>query len=519
MFDLLIKGGSVINGLGEAPRIGDVAVTRDRIADVGDLHDAHAHETLDASGMLVCPGFIDVHSHSDTYFLIEPQAACKLYQGVTTEIVGNCGASAAPLAGDYRMPSDWADKTYPGKWNSVSEYRVLLEAARPAINVVLLIGHNTLRVGAMGYGDRHASADELALMEHRLEQSLDEGGRGLSSGLAYVPGIFAPPEELIRLARVVARKGGIYTSHMRSESGGLLESVEETLAVGRQSGVPVQVSHFKACGKENWHLLEPAIAQIEAARESGMSVAADRYPYTCSCTSLDIIFPAWSEDGGRFAVLERLRDPALRARIREDLLSTHPEDYWDTVTIGSTTHPDNRGFRGQRLVDVAATLGLEPADAVLHLTDTDDLETTAFFFGMSEANMLRVFDLPYVMLGSDGSLRAPVGPLSEDHPHPRAYGSFPRFLRMALDGKTVPLVEAVRKMTSLSAETFGLTDRGIIARHKRADLVVLDPTRVIDKSTYGAPHQYSEGVSHVVVNGVVTLRDGQPSGARAGIFL
>ncbi len=519
MFDVLIKGGKVCDGLSNAPRVCDVALSGDTIADVGDLAEATAHETLEAAGKLVCPGFIDVHSHSDAYLLLEPQAACKLYQGVTTEIVGNCGASAAPLHGEYRMPSDWADKTYPAPWKSVADYGERLAEACPAINVVLLIGHNTLRAGVRGYGDGHASPDELSTMIRRLEQALEEGGRGLSSGLEYVPGMFAPPEELFALVEPVARRGGIYTSHMRSEAEGLVDSVNETLAVGRATGVRVQVSHFKALGRRNWHLLEPAIECIAAAQADGMAVAADRYPYTCSSTNLDVIFPAWSEDGGRDAVLARLRDASTRRRIREDLLAQYSEEDWQTITIGSTAHLDNQSFRGQSLCDVARALDLDPVDAVLHLTDSDDLETTAFFFGMREENMHRVFGLSYVMLGSDGSLRAPEGPLSHDHPHPRAYGSFSRFLRMALDGQSMSLTDAIKKMTSLSAETFGLTDRGVLSRGKKADVVVLDPERVRDCATFGTPHQFSEGVCDVVVNGTMAMRDGELTGARAGQFL
>ncbi len=518
-FDLVIEGGDVYDGLGHPVRRVDVGVCGDRIAEVGDLAGVPARERVNAAGLVVCPGFIDVHSHSDTYFLIEPSAACKLHQGVTTEVVGNCGASAAPLAGPYRMPSDWAEKDYPGRWSTVAEYRSLLEQAQPALNVVLLIGHNTLRAGVMGYGDRFAEEDEIRLMEARLDQALEEGGRGLSTGLAYVPGMFAPAEEIHRLAAVVARRAGIYTSHMRSESSGLVESVTETLAVGRETGVRVQVSHFKASGRQNWHLLEPSIGLIDEARVKGIDVAADRYPYTCSCTDLDIIFPAWAEDGGREAVLTRLRTPGLRARIREDLLRERAEDYWETVTIGSTSHPDNLQFRGQRLVDVARALDMAPVDAVLHLTDLDNLQTTAFFFGMSEENMLKVFDLPYVMVGSDGSLRAPEGPLSTDHPHPRAYGSFPRYLRMACDGHTVPLSEAIRKMTSLSADTFNLPDRGVLAPGKRADILILDPRAVADRSTYGEPHQYSEGIRDIWVNGVPAMRNGSLTGNRTGRFL
>lgn len=520
MFDLLIHGGTVIDGTGASARRADVGIRGDRIAAIGDLAPAAARVSVDASGQHVCPGFIDVHSHSDTYLLIEPNAASKLHQGVTTEIVGNCGASAAPLAGAYRLPSDWSDKTYPGAWRSVAEYRALLEQQHPAINVFFMIGHNTLRAGIVGYENRPATGDELCRMERALEQGLAEGARGFSSGLAYTPGIFAPESELHRLGKVVAAAGGIYTSHMRSESDRLVEAVTETISVGRTSGIRVQISHLKSVGKANWGLLDRAIDVIEQARAEGVRVAADRYPYTCSCTDLDIIFPDWAEEGGREAVLRRLRHPAERRRIREDLLRARADDYWDTVTIGSTSHPDNLPFRGMTLRDVAARLGMEPVDAVLHLTDTDDLRTSAFFFGMSEANMLKVLTRPYVMIGSDGSLRAPTGQLSQDHPHPRAYGSFPRFLQLVLEGRApIRIEEAIYKMTGLAAEQFELNGRGVLTPGHFADVIVLDLPRFRDRSTFAQPHQFSEGVSHVIVNGRHTLRDANLTDQRAGQWL
>jgi N-acyl-D-amino-acid deacylase len=519
MLDLLITGGQLVDGTGAPARTADIGVCGDRITAVGDLSAAEAKRTLPAEGCLVCPGFVDVHSHSDAYLLIEPSAPSKVFQGVTTEVVGNCGASAAPLTGKWNLPTDWLDKTYPGAWRTVADYRRLLEAAKPAVNVAMLIGHNTLRAGVAGYQNRSLDATEHRDMIRLLEQALDEGAVGLSSGLIYPPGLFAPPGEVNDLARCVARRGGVYASHMRSEGGRLLEAIGETLAVGRETGVRVEISHLKTSGRANWSLLDRALAQIETARNNGIAAAADRYPYTASNTDLDAVFPAWAQEGGRDAVLARLRDPDTRRKLRDELAASRTETYWEGVTVGSTAHSDNRRFQGRPLLEAARTLGLDPAETVLHFAQTDQLRTSAFFFGMSEANLDVILRRPWVMIGSDASIRAPHGPLSVDYPHPRAYGAFARFLRMALDGKTVLLEEAVRKITSLPAWHFGLTQRGILARGYYADIVVADPVALAERATYSDPHRLAEGIRAVMVNGTPVLEQGRLTGQRSGRFL
>ncbi len=481
---------------------------------MGDLSAARSASTLDAAGLIVCPGFIDAHSHSDTYLLLEPSAASKLYQGVTTEICGNCGASAAPLNGGYRMPSDWIDKPYPTSWKTVADYRERFAEARPAINAALLVGHNTLHAGICGYDPRAATPPEMAAMEKELEQALDEGAIGLSSGLAYPPGSAVPREEIIDLCKVVSRKGGLYTTHMRSESDGLLEAIDEAVDIARKAGIRLQISHLKASGPANWHKLDAALERIRAARRD-VEIGSDRYPYTAACTDLDIVLPEWATYGGRDAILARLRDPGSRRRIRDELLES-PAGRWDRVMVGSTQYTE---FRGQRIPAVAEALGMDAVDAVLHLIDTDNLKTGGIFFGMSEENMWKVLAEPYVSIGSDGSLRAPTGLLGQDHPHPRAYGSHTRFLRAALDGKTVPLAEAIRKMTGLPAEQFRLERRGLLREGFAADVTVLDPAALKETTTYAQPHQLAEGVRQVIVNGVHTLGDGCQTGQRAGRFL
>lgn len=518
-FDWILRGGTVVDGLGgEGVRV-DVGLAGDRIAAVGDLSQAQAANEFDAAGLLVCPGFIDVHTHSDAYLLIEPGAPSKIRQGVTTEITGNCGASAAPRWPGYTMPSDWLEQKYPGDWHSVTEYRALLEAQKPAVNSVMLIGHRAIRAAVMGIEPRAATPDEIARMEKLLEEALEEGGAGLSTGLVYAPAMFAQMDEIVGLAKVVARFGGIYATHMRSEGGALLEAIDEALDVARASGVRLQISHLKTAGRANWPKLAAALEKICAARQEGLEVASDRYPYTASCTDLDVILPTWAAQGGRAAILARLRDPETRAKIRAELAAARDKQYWEGVWIGSVRHPANAEFAGKPLLEAAAAWKLHPLDAALRFMDTDELFTSGIFFGMSEDNLWRILAEPWVMIGSDASLRAPWGPLSKDHPHPRAYGAFGRFLRAALDGKTVSVGEAVRKMTSLPAEHFRLKDRGAIRAGAFADIVALDPKTFRDCATYHKSHQFCDGLSAVWVNGASTFRDGQDTGARGGRYL
>ncbi len=519
MFDVVIINGSVIDGTGSPAARRDVGVAGGRIAGIGDFKDAPAAVTIDADGKYVCPGFIDTHSHSDTYLLIEPSAPSKIYQGITTEVVGNCGASAAPLVSENHMPSDWSDKKYPGRWRTTAEFRRLLEEAVPALNVVMLVGHNTLRRGIAGYENRPLTESEMQTMIKLLEESLGEGARGFSTGLIYAPGIYAPREELLTLARVTAGHGGIYTSHMRNEGAQLLEAIEEIIAIAAEADATAQISHLKTSGRANWGLIDNALDLIRQARSDGVKIAADRYPYTSACTDMDVIFPGWAQEGGREKIMARLRDPSERSRLKDDLLEARTPDYWATVTVGSTCHPDNLRFRGMPLTKAAKCLDMSPVDTMLKILEMDELKTSAFFFGMSEENMVKILAESYVMIGTDASLRSPSGPLSGDYPHPRAYGSVPRFLKMALEEKTVDLPDAVRKMTSLPADHFGLKGRGVIEKGAWADVTVFNPGTVCDKASYSNPHQLAEGIDCVIVNGKITLTNGRLTGDRAGRIL
>jgi len=516
--EIKIAGGLVCDGEGGEPAPADVGIRGGRICAVGVVRE-EASFTLDAAGMIVCPGFIDAHTHSDVFLLVEPGAPSKLRQGVTTEVLGNCGASAAPLLPGYMLPSDWRDKPVGAKWSSVAEFRTVLQQACPSVNAVLLAGHGNLRGGTVGYESRAARPDELALMIRRLEQALDEGARGMSTGLIYPPGMFAASGEIEALAGVLARRGGIYTTHMASEGDRLAECVDDNLRLARKTGVSVQISHLKTSGRRNWQKTGAVLDAIRAARASGADVTADRYPYTYGCTDFDIIFPPWFQEGGRNAALARLEDPAVSARLRSELAAALSLTDAGGIVIASVFAPAMKRFRGRTLADAAAELETDPADAAVRIARADELRTTAFFHGMSEEDMFATLAEPYVMIGSDASLRAPEGPLSADYPHPRAYGTFPRFLRFSLDGRTVPPGEAVRKMTSLPASRFGLSDRGVLKPGKAADITVFDPAEVRDLATPSAPHLFPAGIRHVIVNGQLAIENGIPTGKRAGRVL
>ncbi len=529
-FDLLLRGGQVVDGTGAPTRLADVGIRDGRIAALGTIPAAATCETrLEAAGCLVVPGFIDAHSHSDAYLLIEPDAPSKIRQGVTTEVVGQCGCSAAPLLGAARHASDWfahlqaagledaAADDFP--WRSVAAYRHHLATNGHAPNVVALVGHNLLRAGVMGYAGRAATDDETREMTRRLEQALDEGASGFSTGLIYVPGRFSETEEIAALARAVAARKGIYATHMRSEGDRIEAAVAEVLDVARASGVRVQISHLKTAGKANWSKLEAVLGQINAARAAGCAVHADRYPYCVSATSLDSRLPGWAQADGNAAILARLRDPRSAARIVRELTDGATPETWEQIIIGGTTAPELARFRGATLAAVAREWRCTPAEAFVKFLAADQLNTDAFFASMSEENLCRIYAEPWVMVGSDASIRATTGPLSRDFPHPRAYGTFVRFLRMALDGTlSFGLEEAIRRMTLLPAQAFGLEGRGQLAAGAWADIVVLDPAAVRETSTFQDPHHYAEGCRYTLVNGQIAF-DGQESQQRPGQWL
>ena len=493
----LFRNALLIDGSGAAPRRGSLLTADGKIVSVeyGDeIKTTAVCETVDCAGLALAPGFIDAHSHSDAYALLRPDAPSKIAQGVTTEIVGQCGASASPFS-ETALPSDWASHTYPWRWHDIATYLAALREAAPKTSIVPMTGHRNLRIAVMGMDARPATPREIARMAELLENELAGGSRGFTTGLLYQPSRNATEDEIIALCKVCAKYDGVYATHLRSEGDRLLEALDEALRTARESGVRLQISHFKTTGADNWGKLEEAIAMIESARAEGLRVFADRYPYLAGGTELDVVLPDWAQHGGREATLARLRDSATRRRIIDELTQENKD--WNGVMVGGTTHPDNFPLRGRRISEIAADWDCAPVETILRIIEKDALKTGAFFEGMCEKNLERIYSLPWVMVGSDASIRAASGTLSDDHPHPRAWGAFPRFIAMCRDKKLMPLEESVRRITSLPASVFGLRDRGLLAPGLRADLVLFDQWQCRDTATYAAPISPPEGIKAV----------------------
>ena len=563
----VIKNGFIVDGTGRPGFDGDIIVDKDRIVDVvratnGSDHltcrgaangldhltcrgvvngsgpdscrqtltDANRpYSTIDATGCIVSPGFIDAHTHSDAYLVIEPDAPSKVTQGITTEINGQCGGSVAPRYGEARLSSDWAallgDRL---TWRSLAEYRDVLAAAKPAVNTVQFIGHNTLRSSVMGYCARSARSEDLAAMERLLAESLDAGGWGLTTGLIYQPGKYSTPEEVVALAKVAAARGGFYATHMRSEGDRILEAIDEVIDLVKATGIRAEISHLKTSGKKNWHKIDAVLEKIEGAMSKGLLLGSDRYPYCAAGTDLDVVFPDWAGEGGCPAECERLADPATRAKIVDEINALDRD--WSTVMIGGTWHPDTKRFSGKTVAEIISgksTAGerqpdvvrrMSPGELICSILALDGCKTGGFFFGMSEENLDKILAKPWIVPGSDASLRAPWGPLGADHPHPRAYATMPEFYRR-VRALGVSREEAVARMTSVIADRFAIPNRGRIAAGAFADVVVWKEDEFRANATYDDPHQFTSGVKCVMVNGVVPYADGKFTGNRAGRFL
>ncbi len=523
-FDLLIEGATVLDGTGAPAFVAGVAVKGDAIAAVGEVSASQAAKVVDARGLHVCPGFVDMHSHSDGGILVYPSAESRARQGITTEITGNCGSSAAPLLGAAveEARRDGAADSLTVDWSDVASYFTRLERARFAVNQALLVGQGTLRTGIVGAADRPATPEEMSTMARTLEAALDQGAVGLSTGLEYTPGRYTPTDEIVALARVAARRGGFYASHIRNEERQLLEAVDEAIRIGRRAGVRVQVSHVKASGRGNWGKQVSSLALIESARRDGVEVLGDAYPYTAYSTGLTVTFPSWALDGGREATLKRLRGSErerIRVAVDDYIRNADPGDY-DLVVIASVATEANRRFVGKNLAEVAAAWRVDPSEALVRLVDEEGTDVSYVGHGMSPENVERVLGHPLVMIGSDGHALAPVGRALQTRPHPRSYGCYPRVLgHYARDRKVFDLETAVRKSTSMPADQAGLSDRGRIARGKKADLVVFDASKIADVATFERPQEFPVGISHVLVNGVFVVEGGAATAARPGRVL
>ncbi|MBL8857795.1 MAG: D-aminoacylase [Planctomycetes bacterium] len=508
-FDLVLHGGWVIDGNGKPAQRVDVGVRDGRIRALGAIDRERGRRALDASGWIVAPGFVDMHSHSDRSILECPTADSRVLQGYTCEITGNCGGSEAPTEPNAKHP-------FP----RVRDFLRAVEAARPALHQALLVGHGTLRANRIGSVDRALTSAELADVVRDLETALDDGALGLSSGLEYVPGIYTPPEELIALARIVARRKRFYASHMRSEDARLVEAVDEVLALARQSGARVQISHLKSCGRANWPKIDTVIARIEAAVREGLDVRADVYPYTAYSTTLTILLEPWAREGEATDLLARLADPAQRARMRAEVMAhvANEPGGFDLIAIASTLDGSAKGLSGKSVAEIAARWDIEPVDAYLRLLEEERGSVSYVGHAMQESDVARILAHPLTMVGSDGSAQTLVPAASV--PHPRSFGTAARVLgRFVRELGALDLPTAVRKLSALPAERAGLVERGRIEPGFHADLVVFDAQVIADRATFENPRQAPVGVEHVLVDGVSVVEHGVHTGARAGRVL
>lgn len=514
-WSLLIRGGTLIDGTGAPARRLDLAVDGDRIAAIAPELRGEAARAIDARRLVVAPGFIDAHSHSDLFYLGCPSAESKVRQGCTTEAVGMCSFSLAPLRPERReVVWRWAGglgARAAGNWSTFGEYLDTLRAAQPSINVAHFVGHGALRLAAMGPDARPATSEDVRAMEGLLAEALDAGAYGFSTGLVYPPSAYAQTEELIALARAMAGRGGLYFSHIRGESSTLEASIAEAIRIGEAGGVGVQIAHVKAAGRENWPRMEGALRLIDTARARGVDVTGDAYPYHAGSTKMDNLLPAWAHDGGTARLLERLADRATRRKIVEECLVDG--ERWRTVSMGAVGFDEiqiatcgQRELEGMNLAALGRTLGMTPAEAMISLVERERATITMIVFSQSEANVARVLAHPAVMVGSDSiGLAAGPGP-HRGRPHPRMFGTFPRVLgHYVRDEKLFSLEVAVQKMTGMPAARLRLSNRGLLREGWAADITVFDPVRVRDEATFADPNRYPTGIPYVVVNGALVV--------------
>jgi N-acyl-D-amino-acid deacylase len=526
VYDLVIRGGTLYDGSGEAPTAGDVAIAGDRIVAVGDLAFARGRREIEAAGLAVAPGFINMLSWSTESLLEDGHSQSEIRQGVTLQVMGE-GWSMGPLNATMKRQTveRQGDIRFEVAWTTLGEYLEHLEARGISTNVASFVGATTVRIHEVGYEDRPPTAAELARMEALVRQGMEEGALGVASSLIYAPAFYAETPELIALARAAAPYGGMYISHLRSEGERLLEAVDELLTIAREAGVPAQIYHLKAAGENNWPKMEAVIEKVEAARKAGLAITADMYLYPAGATGLDAAMPPWVQEGGYAAWRERLQDPEIRARVAREMAA--PGDDWENL-LHATGSPERvllvsfrndalKPLTGRTLAEVARMRGKSPEETAMDLVVEDGSRVGTVYFLMSEENIRRQVQLPWVSFDSDEASQKPEGVFLKANPHPRAYGNFARLLgRYVRDEKLVPLEEAIRRLSGFPAETLQLNRRGRLAPGYFADVVLFDPATIQDHATFAAPHQYATGVVHVLVNGVQVLKDGEHTGATPG---
>jgi len=538
MFDIIIHNGKIVDGSGRKAYSADIGIENGRIVEISPGLKAETRETIDAKGRVVSPGFIDMHSHSDFTLLVHPEAESKIRQGVTTELVGNCGGSPAPVpderfddfmqymighGGLYQKvlaPRDW-------KWKTLSQFYEELEKKGVALNVAPLVGHSTLRAAVMGYASGPPSSGELQRMKRLLQIELDRGAFGMSTGLIYHPGAFADRDELMELAELVCSYDGIYTTHIRSEGKYLYEAVDEALYVAEKSGASVEISHLKCEAPANWGKAGNALSRVHRSRENGFQVDFDQYPYRAYQTGLLEIFPTWAKEKGTGPMVNALRDKALRRKIVKDMTQP-PYDWdnpmdglgWDQIQLNCFNRENNQRLEGMTVARIAEQLAMAPLEAVFHLFEEEQGGLSMIVFSMNEEEVIEIMQHPAGMIGSDGCAVAPYGLTGSRKVHPRFYGTFPRILGHYVREKQVlTLEQAVYKMTGLPARKLQLKNRGLLQKGYQADIVVFDETQVADTATFENPHRYPTGIHHVLVNGQRVITNGEHTGCLPGKVL
>ena len=528
-FDLVIANGRIIDGTGSPWYAADIGIKAGRIVAIGRLGKAPATRRIDAGGRVVAPGFIDMLGQSELTILVDPRVPSKIFQGITTEITGE-GGSAAPLAGHYRaeLQPTFQHLGIKADWSDFAGYFGRLERQGIGINIASYVGATTVRSIVIGGDNRAPTTAELAQMQALVRQAMQQGAVGVSTSLENAPAPYASTEELIALAREAAAFGGIYATHMRSEGDGIVAALDETFRIGREAQIPIEIWHLKVAGKANWGRMADVIARINAARTAGIDVAADTYAYTAWFNDMSAFVPPWAHDGGTAKLIERLKDPESRARIRRDMLT--PSSDWDNewsevegpkaILIGVVNNPALKSLQGKTIEEIAAARSRDPLDTLLDILIEDNAQTGCAVFGMNETDVALALVQPWTSINNDSSGASPEGILGAEHPHPRAYGTFPRILRKYVrEEHQLSLEDAVRKFSALPAGRLRLADRGLIKLGLWADIVVFDPETITDRATFSEPNQLATGMRWVLVNGVPVIEDGKATGARPGKVL
>jgi N-acyl-D-aspartate/D-glutamate deacylase len=525
-YDVIIRGGTVYDGSGGVPRTADVAIAGEAIAAIGDLQSASAVVEVDATNLAVAPGFINMLSWANESLIHDPRSQSDIRQGVTLEVMGE-GESMGPLNDSMKklFKELQGDVKYDITWTTLGEYLDHLERKGIATNVASFVGATTVRIHELGYVNRPPTSDELNRMRALVRRAMEEGALGVGSSLIYAPAFYARTEELIALSQEAGKYGGMYISHIRSEGNRLLEAVDELIRIAREANVPAEIYHLKAAGQQNWPKMDQVITKVEAARQGGLKITADMYTYPAGATGLDAAMPPWVQEGGLREWIRRLKDPAIRARVKREM--TTPTNEWESLYLAAGS-PEKvllvafkqdslKPLTGRSLAEVARMRGKSPEDTAMDLVIEDDSRVGTVYFLMSEENIRKQIALPWVSFDSDAESLAPEGVFLKSNPHPRAYGTFARLLgKYVRDEKIIPLEEAIRRLTSLPATNLQLEKRGALDVGHYADIVVFDPRTIQDHATFEKPHQYSTGVKHVFVNGVQVLRDGEHTNATPG---